>query len=151
MEFQIKTTGLDELRARYTQAPTIITEELTTATTKLVLMGERESKQKAPKWRGQLQRSIHHKVTSAVGRVTGFWGTNLLYGVFKERGTRRHFVPAQYIGEWASAHGFGNTGLIVSGKAQPFIAPAFALVKPKVQPEFRAAIKRAIGRIKGGG
>lgn len=157
MELRITTTGLDELRGRYARAPQIITDELTTSMTKVVLMGERESKQKAPKWRNQLTRSIHHKVTSTIGTVTGFWGTKLGYARFKEYGTRRHFVPWAYIGEWAEAHGFeapknpAKGGIVVSGKAQPFIQPAYELVKPKVGPEFRAAIRRALGRIRGGG
>jgi hypothetical protein len=43
------------------------------------------------------------------------------YGLFVEFGTKPHFVPARFIGEWAEKHGFGFTGLFVSGKAQPFM------------------------------
>lgn len=150
MDIQIRVTGLKEMQARYANAPQIVTDELTTAMRKVTLMGERESKLKAPKWRHQLTRSITSTVSGRPGLVTGFWGTSLLYARFKEYGTRRHFVPAQYIGDWAQAHGFGYRGLIVSGKAQPFIRPAFELVKPRVGPEFRAAIKRAVSRIRGG-
>lgn len=144
MEIDFQVTGIDQIQRKWRGMGKAITAELTKAMTRIVIEGERISKQHAPKWRGQLARSITHSVTPATGMVKGQWGTSLSYAPFKEHGTRRHFVPAQYIGDWAKAHGFGYRGLIVSGKAQPFIKPAFNAIRGKVRPEFQAAIRRAI-------
>lgn len=149
MEIDFKVTGLKELQSKYRNAGKTITAELTRSMNRIVLMGERISKQKAPKWRSDLARSITHEVTPATGQVKGQWGTSLDYAPFKEKGTRRHFVPAKYIGEWAQAHGFGYRGLIVSGKAQPFIRPAYEAIRGKVRPEFQAALKRALAQLGG--
>lgn len=149
MDIDFKVTGLKELQSKYRNASKTIQAELTKAMTRIVLMGERVSKQEAPKWRMQLSRSITHSVTPAAGQVKGQWGTSLPYARYQEKGTRPHFVPAKYIGEWAAAHGFGNRGLIVSGKAQPFIKPAYDAIKDKVRPEFQAALKRAIAQLGG--
>lgn len=156
MEIRIKAVGAKELAARYRGAPAIITQELTASMTKIVLQGERISKQKAPKWRGQLRQSIHHEVKPATGQVTGEWGTALFYAKWKEKGTEKknYFVPWKYIGAWAVSHGFpapknGKGGIRVTGNPQPFIKPAFEAIKPKVGPEFQRAFKRAIARLKG--
>lgn len=159
MEIRIQAKGIAELQKRYAQAPKIIQDEFTKSMTRIVLQGERISKQKAPKWRNQLARSITHEVTSAAGEVKGQWGTNLAphYGPDQEFGTEPHFVPWKYIGDWALAHGFkapkdpSKGGIRVSGKAQPFMRPAFEEIKGKVGPEFRGATKRVIARLKGGG
>jgi HK97 gp10 family phage protein len=144
-----------ELAARWRGAPAIITEEFTTSMTRIVLQGERISKQKAPKWRGQLRQSIHHQVTPASGAVTGEWGTALTYAKWKEKGTEKknYFVPWKYIGAWAVQHGFtapknGKGGIRVTGNPQPFIKPAYEEIKPKVGPEFQRAVKRVIARLK---
>jgi HK97 gp10 family phage protein len=139
------------MRRRYASAPQIIADELKTSMTRIVLQGERVSKQKAPKWRGQLRQSITHEVSGGPGQVQGEWGTALHYAKFQETGTRPHFVSAANIGAWAAAHGFGNTGLYVSGKAHPFIKPAFTAMRKKIAPEFQGAIRRAMARISGGG
>lgn len=149
MEIDIRVTGLKEMQTRYRGASKTITAELAKAMTRIVIEGERISKSKAPRWRSQLARSITHSVTPATGQVTGQWGTNLSYAKFQELGARPHFVPAQYIGDWAQAHGFGHTGLKVSGKAQPFIRPAYDAIRGKVRPELQAALKRALASIGG--
>lgn len=150
MQMTITTQGLTQLRARYRRAPQIIREEFTRTMTRVVTEGERISKQLAPKWRNHLARSITHSVTPMGGSVRGEWGTSMKYAVYKEKGTRRHFVPAKYIGAWAASHGFGYRGLIVSGKAQPFIRPAFVRMRPKITSEFHAAMKRVIARLRAG-
>jgi HK97 gp10 family phage protein len=150
MQMTITTQGLDQLRARYRRAPQIIREEFTKSMTRVVIEGERLSKQLAPKWRNHLARSITHKVTPMSGAVRGEGGPTLSYAKYQELGTRRHFVPAKYIGAWAQAHGFGYRGLIVSGKKQPFIKPAFQRIRPKITTEFTAAMRRVVARLRAG-
>jgi len=150
MQIDIHTTGLKELRARYRKAPQIIREEFTKTMTRVVIAGEAIAKQLAPKWRNHLARSITHKVMPMSGAVRGEWGTTLSYAKYQEMGTRRHFVSKANIGAWAQAHGFGNTGLIVSGKAQPFMRPSFQRMRPKISSEFNAAMRRVVARLRGG-
>ncbi len=150
MDIRITVTGVEELARRYKRAPEIIRSELTTSMTKVVIMGEAIAKKLAPKWRGQLQRSIHHQVSPSSGSVKGEWGTALHYAKFVELGTRRHFVSKANIGAWASAHGFGSTGLIVSGKARPFIGPSGDQMKGGIRAEFNAAMGRIVARLSAG-
>lgn len=150
MEIRIEVDGLDELQRRYKEAPQIIKSELTTSMTKVVIQGEGISKKLAPRWRGQLARSITHQVQPMGSGVRGEWGTALHYAKYQELGTRRHFVPAQYIGAWAAAHGFGNRGIVVSGRKQPFIKPAFQQMLGPIRAEFTAAMGRVVARLAGG-
>lgn len=150
MEIRIDVDGVDELTKRYREAPQVIKPELTTSMTKVVIQGEGISKKLAPKWRGQLQRSIHHQVQAAGSSVKGEWGTSLHYAKYKEFGTRRHFVGAQHIGAWAAAHGFGHRGIVVSGRAQPFMKPAFQQMMGPIRAEFKAAMGRIVAKLAGG-
>jgi HK97 gp10 family phage protein len=150
MEIRIEVEGVEELTARYRQAPEIIKSELTTSMTKVVIQGEGISKRLAPRWRGQLARSISHEVQPMGSGVRGEWGTALHYAKYKEFGTRRHFVSAANIGAWAAAHGFGHTGIIVSGRKQPFIKPAFQQMIGPIRAEFNAAMGRIVARLGSG-
>lgn len=75
----------------------------------------------APVDTGRLRNSI---AVDAPDNRSRLIGTNVTYAPFQEFGTRPHFVPRQHIGTWARRHGFGDTGIMVSGKAQPFMKPA---------------------------
>ena len=89
------------------------------------LLVQRSAKQKAPVDTGRLRASITPEVRWQGDRAIGVVGSDVKYSGFVELGTRPHFVPRKYIGLWASRHGFDDTGLFVSGKAQPFLEPAF--------------------------
>jgi len=89
------------------------------------LLVQRSAKIKAPVDTGRLRASITPEVRWQGNKAVGVVGSNVTYAPFVELGTKPHFVPAKYIGVWASRHGFDNTGLFVSGKAQPFLEPAF--------------------------
>ena len=91
---------------------------------KATLIVQRDAKIKAPVDTGRLRASITPEVRR-VGNVTqGVVGSVVKYAGYVELGTRAHFVSAAHIGRWAELHGFGNTGLRVSGKAQPYLQPA---------------------------
>ena len=89
------------------------------------MLVQRSAKQKAPVDTGRLRASITPEVRWQGNTAIGVVGSNVDYAPYVELGTRPHFVPSKYIGVWASRHGFDNTGLFVSGKAQPFLEPAF--------------------------
>lgn len=76
-------------------------------------------KARAPNWKGHLFDSIISHVTTG-SPVFGVLESTSTYSVYREFGTRRHFVPAKYIGDWARFHTGEYTGLIVSGDATPF-------------------------------
>jgi len=90
------------------------------------LLVQRSAKQKAPVDTGRLRASITPEVRAQGNLVTGVVGSDVKYAAFVELGTVAHFVPQQYIGTWARRHGLGDRGLFVSGKAQPYLEPAFA-------------------------
>lgn len=77
-----------------------------------------EIKARAPNWMGHLFDSIIAGLV--VGPVYGVLESTSEYSKYREFGTRRHFVPAKYIGQWAQFHLGEFTGLIVSGDATPF-------------------------------
>jgi len=89
------------------------------------LLVQRSAKQKAPVDTGRLRASITPEVRWVGDKAIGVVGSNADYAPYIELGTRPHFVPRKYIGVWARRHGFDDTGLFVSGKAQPFLEPAF--------------------------
>ena len=97
----------------------------------------------APVDTGRLRASIAPEVRTEGKTVLGVVGSNVKYAPFQEMGFRAHFVPAQYIGVWASRHGFGYTGLPVSGKAKRFLQRAFEQNKSKIV----ALLGRAVGKI----
>lgn len=80
-----------------------------------------ETQGRVPRFSDELHDSIAGIASQSGDTVQGVWGAHAEYAEAVEYGTKRHFVPEKYIGDWAAAHGFGHTGLIVSGKAQPFI------------------------------
>lgn len=81
-----------------------------------------ESDERVPEWRGELKDSIEGLTSRRGDTVEGIYRVGAEHGIYQEMGTPGpRFVPAQYIGEWAQDHGFGYTGLVVSGKAQPFV------------------------------
>ena len=88
------------------------------------LLVQRSAKIKAPVDTGRLRASITPEVRAQGNLVTGVVGSNVKYAAFVELGTRPHFVPQQYIGRWARRHGMDDTGLLVTGKAQPYLEPA---------------------------
>ena len=94
-----------------------------------------DAKRFAPVDTGRLRASItpEVKVAQVAGSpVQGIVGSNVEYAPFQEFGTKQHFVPAKYIGTWAERHGFGYTGLIVSGKAKAYLRKAIEKNKDKL-------------------
>jgi hypothetical protein len=78
-----------------------------------------EFRGRVPQDTGLLDESIEGSVEFGP-TVRGIVEAKAEHGIYVEFPTRPHFVPAKYIGGWAKRHGFGYTGLVVSGKAQPF-------------------------------
>ena len=148
--FEIQLKGVDELVRRYAQAPEIIRKHMVRSITRITLYGEAQSKALVPKDTRHLMRSITAKTSPIGGGVQGVWGTSVPYGKYVETGTRPHFVPARYIGDWARRHGIKiGGGLRVSGRAQPFIKPAFAKAKPLAKAEFQVMLNRIVRELRG--
>ena len=87
-----------------------------------------EAARRCPASDGTLRSNISYEVTMAPNYVVGRVGTNLKYAKWVELGSHPHFAP---VGNWAVKHGFppGTTWLYVSGKAQPFLVPAWEMHK----------------------
>lgn len=80
-----------------------------------------ESQTRVPKDTDTLHDAIEGLVSSSSHTVSGLYQVAADYGIYVEFPTTRHFVPERYIGDWAVRHGFPRAGLIVSGKAHPFV------------------------------
>jgi len=113
------------------------------------LLVQRSAKQKAPVDTGRLRASITPEVRWRGNVAIGVVGSDVKYSAFVELGTRPHFVPQQYIGRWARRHGMDDSGLFVSGKAQPFLKPAFEENKRKIVAMLEAAVGTIIAEQEG--
>lgn len=80
-----------------------------------------EAQGRVSRFSDELHDSIDGIASQSGDTVQGLWGAHAEHAEPVEFGAKRHFVPERYIGDWAAAHGFGHTGLIVSGKARPFL------------------------------
>lgn len=112
---------------------------------------EGSAKDRAPAYTSRLRSNITAEVERIPGGIVGRVGTNVKYARYVEEGTRRHFVPfrvAPDLVKWlerklglkavrrGDRYDFyykgTNTilyraikGFMVSGRAQPFLGPAF--------------------------
>ena len=91
---------------------------------------------------GRLRASITPEITQMGGRTVGIVGSNVSYAPYQELGFKPHFVPAKYIGTWATRHGFKFGGLRVSGKARMFLQKAFTENISKIEALFEAFVGR---------
>lgn len=134
-----------------------------------------QARLKVSRDRGQLQRSIKSKVFGyRINTVTGVVGTNKWYSRFVEKGVKAHFVPfakAPNLVRWLKKQGttvvqnssgrydvflkgsstilLGNVkGMRMSGKARPFMQPAFDANIDKVIRDFNnllEEVKKKVG------
>ena len=107
---------------------------------------QRAAKIKAPVDTGRLRASIWPEVRQSGNETTGVVGSIVKYAGYVELGTRPHFVSAAHIGRWAKRHGFGYTGLKVSGKAQPYLQPALEENAGRVARKLDDAVAHIINR-----
>ena len=125
-ELSLEIQGLKETQAALEKATAALTgPPMVAGMRRATLLVQGAAKRKAPVDTGRLRASITPEVQTRADGVVGIVGSNVKYAPFVELGTRAHFVPAQYIGRWARRHGLPEGGLVVSGKAQPFLQPAF--------------------------
>lgn len=141
MEFKAEVVGLERWVARLKGADKIVMEELRTAGKRAGLQVELKAKGYAPKWRGDLRRSITTKTTTQGIFSTTVVGTNKPYGAATEFGrpSGAPMPPPGALLPWMASKGIpateqsitgtrrtrdadGNiTGSIISGKG--FIGP----------------------------
>lgn len=125
-DISIEIQGLKETQAALEKATAALTgPPMLAGMRRATLLVQASAKRKAPVDTGRLRASITPEVQTRADGVVGIVGSNVKYAPFVELGTRRHFVPGRYIGTWARRHGLPEGGLVVSGKAQPFLQPAF--------------------------
>ena len=93
---------------------------------------------------GKLRASITPEITQMGGMTVGIVGSNVSYAPYQELGFRPHFVPAKYIGTWATRHGFKLGGLRVSGKARMFLQKAFTSNIGKIEALYEAFVGRLV-------
>jgi len=110
---------------------------------KVLIIVEGEAKKLVPTDTGRLRGSITHEVRQREQRYIGIVGSKVKYAGFVEKGTKRHLA---FVGKWAGRHGFPTRTrfLWVSGKAQPYLNPAFENKYNAVTNHFSNEIKRLI-------
>ena len=156
MDTDIEITGLKETQRALEQALADLTgPPMLTGVRNATLLVQRGAKQKAPVDTGRLRSSITPEVNVSGAAVVGIVGSNVKYAPFVELGTRGpRFVPGRYIGGWASRHGFfkgmksvpTNFGVVVSGKAQPFLKPAFDENREKIMAQIGGAVDAIVAK-----
>jgi len=122
---KIKLEGSEEVSKQFKRLREAAPQKALKVLREAAFAVEAKAKRKAPKDTGRLQSSIGSAVNTK--KIEAYVGTNLKYAPYQEFGTKPHFVPAKYMKSWLKRHGFPeNTGgIIVSGKAQPFLRPAW--------------------------
>jgi len=146
----IEIRGLEETQQRMEQAVADLqgppfAEGMARATLRV----ERDAKIKAPVDTGRLRSSITPEVKRVFMGWQGVVGSKVRYAPFVELGTRPHFVPAKYIGTWARRHGLGDRGLFVSGRAQPFLQPAFDENRDAIIEDIGGTVSKIVRRAGG--
>lgn len=120
---QVHIEGLEEALKKLT--PDLYAEPLKTFWTRSAAAVQGRAREKAPHDTGRLRNSIVYQIDDASPAMYAVVGTDVFYAPYQEFGTVPHFVPAKFIGRWAELHGFGYTGLWVSGEAHPYLTPGF--------------------------
>ena len=120
--FDMRITGLEHVTALGTQGPKIVTDELALAGRESGLAVEQKAKQYAPRWRGQLQRTITSRTSPFGTTVTPLFvttkvGTNSKYGAEKEfgRDPASPMPPPGALLPWMAAKGIAATPLSIKG------------------------------------
>ena len=111
----------------------------------------KEAKKIVPRSTSNLGNSIKFELLESGDNIHARVGTNVEYapyvefgikntGKFKKSKTGKLLAPVG--SEWASKHGFGDTEfLYISGKAKPYLLPAFKNSRDKIIKFITNAIK----------
>lgn len=147
MPTEYEVVGIEEVEAKLKQvADDLGGGEMVDAMKDASLIVMRDARILAPVDTGRLRASIAPDVRRDGKDVVGVVGSNVKYAPYQELGFRPHFVPADYIGTWASRHGFGYTGLPVSGKAKRFLQRAFEQNKDKIVKLIGHAVAKIVSK-----
>lgn len=148
--FRIDAPEVQRFAGRMARAQSIVREELVRSTDRITLQGVTIAQGLAPVRTGHLRRSIVHKpATFAGGTVTGSYGTATPYARRVEEG--RGPIRAR-----GKALRFEVGGKVVFAKSvgpaapRPFMRPSVMKLRPLVNREYRAALRRAMSRIGAG-
>jgi hypothetical protein len=137
-EIEVKIEGLEAMLAKL--KPALYAEPLRRFWNRSAIAVQSHARDRAPSDMGKLRASILYEIDDAtppqyakVGVLSGDGPGGMMYAIYQEYGTSPHFVPAEYIGAWAQRHGFGYTGLMVSGEAHPYLEPGFRDAEGQIQ------------------
>jgi len=120
--------GIKETRAKVGELAAKIGRVMALAITTSALRVVNDAKRKAPTDLGNIEKDIDwkfiEKTATIVRALVGIFAgsPSVLYAKYVEHGTHRHLAP---VGEWGKRHGFDTEVMWVSGKAHPFIYPAY--------------------------
>lgn len=146
---EIEIEGLDIIQKAFSQSPQIVTDEMSRAIMKSLLLMQGYARQNVPKDTSNLGGKIQPKMINALhGELVA--DTN--YAVFVHEGTRPHFPPFYAIDPWARRHGI-PTFLVQRAiarkgtKANPFMKDAKESANRDVSRIFNNAINNITSRL----
>jgi hypothetical protein len=153
------TSAVKAYGAAMKRAPQILKRETITAVNRITTEGEARSKRYVPTDTHHLQRSIEVVSAREVGGgVRGAWGTNLPYAKTMEEGRRpgAPMPPSGVLLGWMRRHGIDERFEFVVRRAigrrgiagKHYMKRAHDEVRPFIQRELRAAVKRTLSQIR---
>lgn len=155
-DFEVTFDDAKAFADRMRGAEGVVKSEMLSATDRLTLAGERFAKQNLTSNGSVVTGNLRRGVTAtaafwAGGQVTGKYGTAVPYAKYVEKG-RGPIVAGP--GRVLRFKPKGSSGYIYRkrvgpAKAKPFIGPSVRQLRPLVQREYNAAVKRIIARAGG--
>lgn len=151
--------NLDKFRASLRGAAAATPTEMRAAMGAATLVVEGEARSLAPRDEARLQGSITSRITGSGLSLRGEVGPSVGYGLYVELGRRPNKPPPppQALAGWARRHGIaptrGNLFVLARSigrkgiKPHPFIAPALANTKGRVEAIFARIGARVFSRV----
>jgi hypothetical protein len=100
--FDVEVHGTEEIRKALDRVPSEGSKKLLR---KMVLFGERRTKQMSPVDTGRLRASIRTDMDAGAVPQWASWLSNANYARFVEFGTKPHFPPTHALEGWGKRHG----------------------------------------------
>ena len=153
----MRLQNLDAVLTRLQREPYLLRQGVEDGLTRMSLRIVRDARKNCPVATGHLRASITYVIESAghLREVMSRVGSNVLYAPFVELGTRRHLAPIDKM--YARIYGFPEYGgrngrnvyfRWVSGRAQPYLLPAFEANKDKLVTDLTYALRAMISTMR---
>jgi hypothetical protein len=145
----VEVKGLTRTNKFFTSLPRNVSNAVRKQQLEFMKAVQKSAKLRAPRWSGELARSIHLKKKD---RNVVILTVDSPYGQFQEFGYKPHRVhrslatrAGRKIGDWMINKGITGNFMTVS-KFTPFIQPALEMNLSKLSQKLNLAVNRAINK-----